>query len=564
MRAIGRAFGRGVVTLCLLVLVAGGTAGRAEVSAGVDRERVALGDTLRLTITATGENEDVSGVDLSPLQEDFEVLQRSTQSSTSIVNGQHSQERKLLLDLTPLREGELEIPSLQVGQRTTAPLRLTVDPAPAAVTGDSPVLFEMEADRDSVYVQGQLILTLRLQTAINLEGHRISEPEPGDAFVKPLEQKSYRRTIDGRPWLVHELRYAIFPEQSGTLEIPAVTFSARESQPRRSLFDMGGNGRLLRRTAGPLRVEVLPRPDEFPAATWLPASGLTLEESWSRDPQGIRAGESVTRTITVRGEGLQGAQLPPVLFPSTEGLKQYPDQPVIGETETGAGLLGSRRDSAALVPTRPGSLSIPEIRIPWWDTRTGELRHAVLPPREIAVAPGDPAVASPALPAPSPQRAAAGGTPVHGRGSALPWQLLSALSSAGWLLTLAWLFRSRRGGTGGEQATAENPSERAALRQLRAACTGGDPLHARRALLCWASARSPGRPLASLAQVSSLFNDPALSAELRKLDAALYGPAASAWEGAALAATARRLSTGRPRTRAGNEAQSLRLYPQSA
>ena len=57
-----------------------------------------------------------------------------------------------------------------------------------------------------------------------------------------------QRNIDGRPWLVHEIRYAIFPEQSGSLEIPAQTFSARESKPRRSFFDLNSGGRQLRRT----------------------------------------------------------------------------------------------------------------------------------------------------------------------------------------------------------------------------------------------------------------------------------------------------------------------------
>ena len=54
---------------------------------------------------------------------------------------------------------------------------------------DEPVLFEAEVDRDSVYVQGQVILTLRLQQAINLDGRSISELELDNAFVKPLEQQ---------------------------------------------------------------------------------------------------------------------------------------------------------------------------------------------------------------------------------------------------------------------------------------------------------------------------------------------------------------------------------------
>ena len=95
---------------CLIVLSVASMTARAEITATVDRDRVALGDTLRLTISANEDNEDVSSIDLRPLQADFEILQRSTSSSTSIVNGRRSHTRQVLLDITPRREGELKIP----------------------------------------------------------------------------------------------------------------------------------------------------------------------------------------------------------------------------------------------------------------------------------------------------------------------------------------------------------------------------------------------------------------------------------------------------------------------
>ena len=129
------------------------------------------------------------------------------------------------------------------------------------------------------------------------DDRNITQLELDDAFVRPLEQNSFQRTINGRPWLVHEIRYAIFPEHSGTLEIPSQRFSARESTPRRSLFDLGGGGRQVRRSTEPLTIEVLPRPDSFPGSEWLPAGELTLEESWSTPPEALKVGESATRFL---------------------------------------------------------------------------------------------------------------------------------------------------------------------------------------------------------------------------------------------------------------------------
>jgi hypothetical protein len=544
-------------SLWLLLLLCLASTSQAAIVASLDRDSVALGDVLRLTITADGD-EELSELDLRPLQSDFEVIQRSTSSNTSIINGKRSHTRQMLIDLAPRREGTLAIPAMRTGQHVTNSLTVEVGPAPEGLTEGQTVIFEAELDRESAYVQGQVILTLRLQQAINLEGRSISELQLDNAFVKPLEQESFQRNMGGRPWLVHEVRYAIFPEQSGTLVIPAQTFSARESQPRRSLFEIGGTGRLVRRTTQALEVEVLPRPAEFPDATWLPARKLSLEENWSTPPDQLRAGESATRTIRVVGEGLQGAQLPPVQLPATEGIKYYPDQPAISESEVASGLLGARQDSAALVPTREGTWEIPEIRIPWWDTEHGEIRYAVLPARTIEVAPPDPAQTSAAPPAAdgvATLPATAGG------GDVLPWQLATLACAVGWLLTAAYLLRSRRRPRPQALSGAAAASEEQAFKQLSSACSNGDSAAARQGIIQWAAALYPEGAIVSLEQAAAALDDDALRAELESLNAALYGSGDASWKGSELMKVMKRLRK-EQRKRGVESTPRLELYPQ--
>ena len=561
--------GRLAGIVCLFVLALAASSSWAAVTASIDRSRAALGDTLRLTITAT-DAVDLGDMDLQPLTEDFEILQRSNSSKTSYINGTFSSTRELLLDITPRRTGELEIPPLQVGRQVTNGLAVTVGPPPTGTAGDQNLVFEAELDRSSVYVQGQVILTLRLQQAINLEDRNITQLELDDAFVRPLEQNSFQRTINGRPWLVHEIRYAIFPEQSGILEIPSQRFSARESSPRRSLFDLGGGGRQVRRSTEALTIEVLPRPAGFTGGEWLPAGDLTLEESWSTPPEQLQVGESATRTITIRGEGLQGAQLPPVLFPATEGLKYYPDQPVITDSESATGLVGTRVDSAAVVPTRAGRWQIPELRIPWWDTRSNELRYAVLPGRELEVAAAETALTTPSpvtAPASTPALTLEPGTgaaiPILARDNSRSWQIVSAVTGAGWLLTLIYLARSRR--KSAEPATTESdtPAEARAFKELLAACSSGDPRQARRAVVRWSAALHSRPQLTSLAQAGAAHDDPAMTAALDAMNAALYGSKPSSWEGNTLAEAARRVRS-QHRGKVEREEPSLQLYPQAS
>ena len=303
-----------------------------------------------------------------------------------------------------------------------------------------------------MYVQQQIILTLTLQQGIALDDRSVTELDLDNAYVKPLGQNSYQRSSGGRRRLVHEIRYAVFPEQSGTLTIPAQTFAGRARQGSRSLFDLD-SGRRITRDSEAITIEVRPRPSSFPGAVWLPASELEIEESWSREPDDMTTGDSVTRTVTVTATGLQGAQLPPLDFPDLPGLKYYPDKPSIEEAEADTGIVGLRTDSAALVPVRPGVYRIPEVRIPWWDTEEDRLRYAVLPGREISVKPaasgGDRDETGtgrhrrrlpPPVAGPQPSADAARD------GNLWPW--ISGFLGLGWLLTagaLGWvLWRQRR------------------------------------------------------------------------------------------------------------------------
>jgi hypothetical protein len=405
-----------------------------------------------------------------------------------------------------------------------------------------------------------------VQQAVNLDARSITELQLDDAFVKPLEQRSFQRTINGRPWLVHEVRYAIFPEQSGVLEIPAQTFTAREAQPRRSLFDLGASGRPVRRTTEALRIEVLPRPADFPGQTWLPATRVEIEESWSVPPESLKAGESATRTLRIVGEGLQGAQLPPVTVPDIAGLKFYPDQPAINDSETTTGLTGERVDSAALVPTQAGSWELPEIRVPWWDTASEQVRYAIVPARSVMVSGTAVATAS------APLAEAAGPIAVTPPPAVSPatagthrwWQMAAVVALLGWALTaLAWLLSNRRGRTAGGGVSPEHPGESAAFKNLAAACAGNHPGQARQALIAWANAAGSGVPVTRIDEIQAALgiNDASLAAALDALEAANFKADADSWDGAPLLALVKANRKQRGKKSSEGGAQELSLYP---
>ena len=98
-------------------------AAMADLSATADRRDIALGETLRLTLLGDA-GEQPSEIDLTPLNRDWEILSRSSATNARFINGRNNVTRTLELELAPLREGTLAIPSLMTGGRRTTPISI--------------------------------------------------------------------------------------------------------------------------------------------------------------------------------------------------------------------------------------------------------------------------------------------------------------------------------------------------------------------------------------------------------------------------------------------------------
>ena len=521
---MNRFAGNTVVCIAAIFLLMWGNLAWAELSATADRRTIAMGETLRLTLLGDA-GEQPAEIDLTPLNRDWEILSRSSATNARFVNGQNQVTRTLEMELAPLREGTLTIPSLTAGGRSTTPLAIRVNPEPVIAPGDELVLFDASVDQSSVYVQSEIILTVTLQQAINLDGGEISAFDIPDAVVENLERRSFQRRVGNRTWLVTELRYAVYPQKSGPLVIPAIGFTAREVQPGRSL--LGARlGRRLRMASQPVEINVKTVPASFPGEVWLPARALTLEEDWSINPEALDVGDSTTRTLTLTARGLQGSQLPPLS--SVQGainipeIRFYPDQESIDQSELADGLEGRRIQSEALVARSGGTWTLPEIRVPWWNTETDSLEFAILPAKTVAVTATQPAAqlndsatASAVAPATS-----------------IPPLWIWAVSVTGWLLALAlavalWLSRRRAptAPTTSMISGAHTGTLRQSLVQIRKAAEQQDNAALRSAILRW-GALHHGNAFSSLAALARVSTDH-LATLLREVDRSLYGDGVS-------------------------------------
>ncbi len=544
----------------------------AEISVRSDRNPVALNETFHLVYEAEGRLD--GDPDFSVLEPLVDVLGKSQGTNISLINGRLNRKQTWTLTVMPKRAGELLLPPVPFGKDRSDSLRLKVTDAPgAAAAGNDQAFFSrLEAEPESAYVQQQVIVHQRLYSAkrISAYGFDDIQVEGVDAVVEPLgEDRQYRQTIGGQDYIVVDRAYAVFPQQPGQLRIrPALAEARSGSRSGGFLLDpfadpfsdpFASRGKSFRTRSNALTLEIRPVPANADVNPWLPASELELLAIWPEDPPKLVQGEPVTLSLSLKAEGLTAAQLPEIRLPDIDGLKQYPDQPLLNDVKNDSGITGYRLQKIALIPTRAGEIRLPAIELAWWNVKTDRREVARVPARTLQVIPA----AAGAMPAPPPVSASPQATPAQAQaappadsaasapavtpaaGDGGIWTWVSLILASGWALTLVLWWWSRRGSESRQAAAVLPPSRRIeqaerALKALRKACAAKDDEACRRHLLAW------GRAL--FGEDFHLAGDvlrrlPAeLAEQTRRLDARLYGDGSAAVDHAGIAEQAEALT----------------------
>lgn len=378
-----------ISTLCLATMVASDS--YAALTAKVDRTVLDSNETLRAELRYDGQV-FTGEPDFGPLIKDFEVLSNNRQQNYSNVNGKTESYTAWTLELRPKRAGILLIPSLTFKKEVSNAIELRVRAAPSnssANPGTQPIYTETTVDANTLYVGQQVILTHRLYTSVQLRDFALSELAIDKAVLHRLGDTQYQKVINGRNYLVLEVKYAIFPQSEGPLIIPSLRFGAYEVNNRSQFGVFNNRGNQIIRDTEPKSLEVTTRPPQASVDGWMPSTSVTMEQRWSGDIDSVTVGEPVTRTITIRAEGLSAAQITPLQEPQGNNYRGYPDQPQLDEIVTTNGLTATRIESLALVPNNSGEITLPAVELIWWDTNSNKRRVASLPSITLQVSPSE-------------------------------------------------------------------------------------------------------------------------------------------------------------------------------
>jgi hypothetical protein len=503
----------------------------AQVSVSLDRAEIVLGETVTL-ILQTADPQQSLEADLTPLEGDFVILNRRSETQMSYVNGSQTATVKMLTTLEPKRAGVLVIPSMQFPGASTSEIRLKVKPAPTLAPGQLPPVFielELAPEEGPHYVMAQISLTVRVFYQQNLTEAAMNPPEPEQASVRLLDEVPYQTQRNGKRYRVLERHFAVFPERSGALVIPPLELSGRlVERPSDRLWQPSVRGRRVRIESEPLTLDIQPRPDSYDGEHWLPARQIRLSQQISDNP-GLRVGEPVTRTIILDAVGLEENMLEEPGWPKLHAARVYPDQPQGISRDDGNWVLGHKEFRYAVVPETAGELVLPEIRLDWWDTTSNRQRTAVVPEHRVQVLPSGLAAAQPTATnvtgAVTNMINDANATSTgFSNAVASRWRLATGVFAILWLVTLYVALRKAVPVREQQRVDTLPEGEKELLVQLRQACRRGDAIAVRRILRRWVSAFGPHEADGSMLQFAAISGDESLRSLLYALDGGDFRP----------------------------------------
>jgi hypothetical protein len=371
-----------------------------SVTLTLDRSEATHVDSVRMKVSVSGARESTSSPVILGLDA-FHITQGGTSSRVEIINGKMNAGVDYTYFLQPKQTGTFQIgpAELTIKGKTyqSNTVTLTVFKSDQATGADQgPIFLVATLSSNNVYLEEQTIYVLKLYIQTNVRDISLHPLEvEGISFTQLGEAQEYQSVYNNQPYKVIEVRFALIPFGPGEYVIgPAkMNMTVVESRRRspRSLFDDPffnfTTGRPVTIASEPLTLNVRPLPERGRPADFIGLVGR-FEMTSGLEPSTIKAGESATLTVQIKGLGKINL-VPDLKIPPLKDTKIYSDQPVLNATQDRDGVGGSKTMKWAVVPEREGQRIIPPITLSYFDTNTHQYRILKTPSYSLTVIPGE-------------------------------------------------------------------------------------------------------------------------------------------------------------------------------
>lgn len=506
---------------CLLLISAMPSWAVTQLQASVDKNPVLAGEFFILTISADDTIKD-DQPDTSVLLKGFVVGRTTVSTRTNIINGSISKETTWSIKLMTRTAGDYTIPAFSIAGVSSAPIALKVAERSKDAEQNNDIFIKASLSSDSLFVQEAGVYTVKLYLAKELLDGNLSAPAMPDAQLSQIgKQTENYELVDGKRYLVITREYLVQPQKSGSYTIQAPTFQGRIRQDYRQL-DVSALGE-------DVNIEIKPIPNDYQGA-WLPSELVSLDEQWQPADDSVKVGTPITRTLTLTALGITKEQLPDIELPEIKGIRSYPDEKENNHLVRDSRVISQQTASYALLPQLPGTYTLPEVSVPWYNTKINRISYATLPARTITVTPSSndvvnalPAAPSSALPITA-DPSSLNQQPILVNNTPLWLIIVSMIGYLLWLITLILWLRSRSQRTVvSNQPKVVSKETSASLDELKKTSKNNDINAFYQALNRYAIQQTKQRHSAIDKLILDVDNIQ-LSQHIAKLQSALYSP----------------------------------------
>jgi hypothetical protein len=376
-------------------------------------------------------------------------------------------------------------------------LQLSALPALAI---DAQVRAGLEQEGDP-WIGQQVVLKVELlSNGLSFGGQRIRLPDIPGALVLEDAVSTVKLTekVEGESWQVLSYHYPMFAQRAGRIELApvAVAFTVSEGYGSEPVsFELQTEA---------LSFEVRSPPGVDDPAGLVTTTDFSLRVEVMPDPEGLKVGDALTRTITRTAPAVSGMAFAPLPTPAIPGVAVYPKSPEVNDRSNRGDLVGTRVESTTYVLQQDGDLTIPGIELKWWDPVAERLHTESVPALDLEVA-----VNPDLLPRFDPVEQ------VVGLAAERPWAMGAVLLGMAAIFWAAFRWLPTGVGRLRRWRAARRDNERARFKRLLRVCRDNDPAIIYNAYVNWVS--GDDSPASAMAGAEDLAR------ELQRLQTALVG-----------------------------------------
>lgn len=361
-----------------------------QANASVSDTNIVLGDIFILTVSIN-DNDDDYQLDTRALEQDFTVYLPSQSQRSEFINGSFSQKTEWRVRLQAKKEGTFTIPAFKIGDFLTKPIEIKVNKlSQANISTQDDIFIENSINKDSVYIGQSFIFTTKLYISKNSNDLDLKSPYFEGVENAVLGQDQTKQTIrNGIRYNTITRQYKMTPTQAGQFEIdsPLLTGTVQElvavSERQNRVISTPINIRGER-----LKIDVKGIPEDY-QGQWIVSEDLRLIEDNDLTAQSYKVGEPITRSITLQIASMEKDKLPNIKLNYPESLRFYPDQDQLQEGQANNLNYGVRIIRHAIIADKVGTLTLPEIKLDWFNSQTNQQETATLPEQKLTIIAAD-------------------------------------------------------------------------------------------------------------------------------------------------------------------------------